>query len=448
MGFKCCVVGCYTGYATNKCAAKVSVFRFPQDQCLRDKWLRNIHTANHTITKHSRVCELHFRPDDFITETEDSHATRIKNREEKMLKLKRLKGTAYPSVFPNLPMYLTEKEKPIRGSKSSVSARAKNQNLRFSELEKEVFENEKLTDFSTLKSKIDDIYKGKFTLWISDGCVTFCYLKMVVQRPELLGSLKINSDLTFSAWVHKSPVPENKFSHLLSDKEKKHLKVTTEVSNVLSALNGMIENFTYETIKDLIIASLKEFLLVCDHEHVALIKFIIEQLKLLSTSKYAHRFSSDLTLLAYFWQMSSPSLYKKLADFFFLPSIRRLQDLSRGMSVKENITDGQYIEMRLKDSGYSRRVVALLIDEIYTAKRVEYRDGKFVGLTDEGKVAKTVLAFMVKSLSCKFKEIVCLVPQDTLTVSLLRSNFDKVMLEISKYFDVVAILSDNNAVNR
>ena len=164
MGFKCCVVGCYTGYATNKCAAKVSVFRFPQDQCLRDKWLRNIHTANHTITKHSRVCELHFRPDDFITETEDSHAMRIKNCEKKMLKLKRLKGTTYLSVFPNLPMYLTEKEKPIRGSKLSVSAHAKNQNLHFSELEKEVFENEKLTDFSTLKSKIDDIYKGKFTL--------------------------------------------------------------------------------------------------------------------------------------------------------------------------------------------------------------------------------------------------------------------------------------------
>ena len=47
-----------------------------------------------------------------------------------------------------------------------------------------------------------------------------------------------------------------------------------------------------------------------------------------------------------------------------------------------------------------------MIDEIYTAQRVEYSNGSFVGLTEEGIPSKTVLTFIIQSV----EDVVCLQP--------------------------------------
>ena len=57
----------------------------------------------------------------------------------------------------------------------------------------------------------------------------------------------------------------------------------------------------------------------------------------------------------------------------------------------------------------------LIIDEVYTASRMEYHDGEFVGLTEDGKVAKTLFVFMVNSMTSKYKDVVKLIPFDRLT---------------------------------
>ena len=45
-----------------------------------------------------------------------------------------------------------------------------------------------------------------------------------------------------------------------------------------------------------------------------------------------------------------------------------------------------------------KKAVTLLIDEVYTANRVEYQNGTFVGLTEDGACARKVLTFMVQSV--------------------------------------------------
>ena len=50
----------------------------------------------------------------------------------------------------------------------------------------------------------------------------------------------------------------------------------------------------------------------------------------------------------------------------------------------------------------------LLIDEIYTAKRLEFQNGKLYGL-DNDSPTKTICGFMLSSVAGKYKDMVSLV---------------------------------------
>ena len=69
-----------------------------------------------------------------------------------------------------------------------------------------------------------------------------------------------------------------------------------------------------------------------------------------------------------------------------------------------------YLKQTAEHLDKRERLMTLIIDEVYTAKRIEYLNGTFVGVTEEGEPAKTVQAFMVQSICSKFKDVVCLVP--------------------------------------
>ena len=60
----------------------------------------------------------------------------------------------------------------------------------------------------------------------------------------------------------------------------------------------------------------------------------------------------------------------------------------------------QYLKQRTLNFSESEKTVTLLIDEVYTTNHVEYQNGTFVGLTEDGACTRTVLMFMVQSV-CK-----------------------------------------------
>ena len=89
-----------------------------------------------------------------------------------------------------------------------------------------------------------------------------------------------------------------------------------------------------------------------------------------------------------------------------------------------------------------------MVDEVYTAQRVEYTNGSFIGWTEDGSPAKTVLSFMIQSICGKFKDVVCLIPVHKLDTHLLKTWFHKVMNFLDGIFDVVAVSADNHVCNR
>ena len=179
-----------------------------------------------------------------------------------------------------------------------------------------------------------------------------------------------------------------------------------------------------------------------------LINFCIEQLKLCFLPKSARHYSPDLLINSFLWHMTSNKLYLKLRDLFIPPCDRRLRTLCSDQTVTKSLVDIRYLHKRIEKLTMEERTCVLIIDEIYTAKKIEYSNGQFYGVNDDGDKAKTVLAFMIQSLMCKYRDVVLLIPTTILTVDCLRSYFDYAMKVLDELVLILAVSMDNSAVNR
>lgn len=106
----CCVPECKSNYnSTLKCnGSYVSVFLFPKDDILRQKWIAAIPRKNWTPSKNSVVCSKHFRTSEIVRYengiSPDGTQCSIVKRCPKLVE------NAVPTVFPNLPAYLSKPE--------------------------------------------------------------------------------------------------------------------------------------------------------------------------------------------------------------------------------------------------------------------------------------------------------------------------------------------------
>ena len=94
------------------------------------------------------------------------------------------------------------------------------------------------------------------------------------------------------------------------------------------------------------------------------------------------------------------------------------------------------------------KLVVLLLDEVYTAQRVEYSDGSFVGLTEDDVPTKTVLAFMIQPRCGKYRDAICLIPANKLDTDTLSHWFNRVLRAISAFYKVLVVCADNHVCNR
>lgn len=203
MGFKCCVPGCSSGYASDD-SINVSMHKFPNDEVRKNQWLRRINRADFIPSNNSRVCSKHFVESDFKNERQDSNVTRKRSRGGGCIVLRLLKDDVRPSVFPNQPSYLTTPEVHPRATTSHFENRILKQNAA---IQDQINEMEKLDSVSSLsdlheKSTSHSFFPGNFFLRRSadNSVCLFLSIDENMSPPKLQASIRVNEDLSFSAW--------------------------------------------------------------------------------------------------------------------------------------------------------------------------------------------------------------------------------------------------------
>ena len=125
-----------------------------------------------------------------------------------------------------------------------------------------------------------------------------------------------------------------------------------------------------------------------------------------------------------------------------------MQQLSSGTPANPYEIDTSYLKIRSSSLTSTEKIVNVMFDEVYTCSRVECVGGKLVGLTEEGKMSKTVFVFMIQSLHSKYKDVVKIIPLDALNTKLLENHFRSVLTALAPLYTVVSVASDNHVVNR
>ena len=357
-----------------------------------------------------------------------------------------------------MPKYLSSTKVVERSQASSSAARQAKSDQILKEKAAQMFELDAIDSFEMLKTKMQKlrIPDGYVYVLKENLCAFYLIQNNVTEAPELLVSVIISDQLKPTAFISSAPLGQSLYKHFLTDGFVKSLN---GISNILalcknialkeaSCRTSLIE-VAVSVLSDYVdLTSLLENCSDCENSNLELIKFIIEQLKLLQQPKHGRRYSVNLLTLSFLWQLSSTSLYKKLRTVLILPSISRLRQYSSGLSVETGTLDLSYLASRTQSLNEKERMVTLMIDEVYTAQRIEYSNGCFVGLTEDGKPAKTVLTFMVQSVCSRYKDVVCLIPVSQLDTALLQKWFEKVMIALDKLLFVVAVSVDNHICNR
>ena len=197
MVFKCCVPHCKSGLVTSKSRRKISFHALPKDSQRRDEWLRAI-SRDFTLTAHTRVCSLHFHPEDFVSQRQDSNI----RRQRGALHRKLLKEIAIPSIFPNYPKYLQRNRRRESSGASSSSQRIEAENLR---LETEIIafeESDVITDLDSLVLKFNEsVFRpSNFFLHPSESHEKRIFLNIdLCDVPTLKQSVTVFEDMSFVA---------------------------------------------------------------------------------------------------------------------------------------------------------------------------------------------------------------------------------------------------------
>lgn len=210
------------------------MFRFPHDPKLKAKWIKHLYRKPiYKPNKNSRVCSLHFLPEDLTYESVDTKESRKKSRKGPTRYLKYRPG-AYPRVHENLPTYFTSLPGPSRTTSASSEARIDKENRDIIK-QMEQIEQQDLVKFEDLLKPNYVPQVTGFVVIVHEKKVIFMQLKM--DPPTIISCLEISEDMKFTLSLRGSFVNKNHVKHIISA-HRDHISKHSEINNILAELKS------------------------------------------------------------------------------------------------------------------------------------------------------------------------------------------------------------------
>ena len=239
MVFKCAAPGCRTGY-DNVIPEGVSMHNFPLNVDLQKKWINAIRREEYIPGQPAKICSLHFHDSDFVQQYTDTNVTRKRSYGQQRIRRK-LKDDAVPSVFPNLPSYLSSPPNIPRPTSSSSAMRMEKENVQIAENIRNLEESDVINDLNSLKQMAQlSALPGGFLLYPSKDGNRIFTKAVVTETISIVSCVIVKPDLFFITSQNGNHLDEEKYASQMQYCRK--LIRFTDFLNLLAFLSSSQES--------------------------------------------------------------------------------------------------------------------------------------------------------------------------------------------------------------
>ncbi|KAH9378468.1 hypothetical protein HPB48_016552 [Haemaphysalis longicornis] len=334
---------------------RARVYRFPSDPAQNAAWTKAVRREKTYVpTKYTVVCEHHFHESDFVDSASytDSMTGKVI---EVPLKLRRLKPSAIPSVFPNCPAYLSRQETSARESPEEKRAFLMQKHSRSYNVRRSLTKHgeEKKNAIATF----EDLLKAVGGLSLTD------FWSMVVTQTRVLF-------LNFRNQKRQLCIVLQKVLCGVEEVTKDSAKNELQLEILLKRVVALLEELSSSALP---------------HEwQVEVVKFVTQQLQVLLNK--ASIYSADFMVFCSLVYTISPHAYRFIRSTAKLElphpqTIRRICASYNASPSREQEEDAFLFYARrlastLKDH---ERFVTLMMDEIHLQASFQYKGGCVTG---------------------------------------------------------------------
>ena len=375
---KCSAFGCKSGYKGAETDQNVQFHCFPHhNKELCEKWIAANPRKDFTPSQHSTICSLHFKPSDYVADHEDTNATRRKRKSSGTFVRRRLKPDAVPSIFADVPAYLLKTSGTPRSTvRATSSSRRQTEEAKLRELENALFAGDDVSSCTLAqllqRLQSETAVPDGYNFLLEDNHLVIYWLRTENGLPSVISSVTVNSDLTVVASVDGVILPTS----VLSDLVKGPIERMSQLINLMARVKAHGEDSRSRSLQcsvQIATSVLKKSLEQLDEtdgDEYRKISFIIEQLQLLFTDKYARHYSPQLMIMSFRIRSASNAAYTALLDenVLCMPSACTLEKVTRRLNTNSGQDNSSYLKMRVSKLNEFERKVVLIIDEIYIAK--------------------------------------------------------------------------------
>ena len=418
-----------------KAGDEVTYHRFPANPSLKKIWVSRVPLKNWQWKSSSRLCSNHFLPSDYKDESSDSN----KRREKPCIKKKLLKAAALPSVWPSTTIH-TMKKVPTQRPTSHAGAeqRAMSDAEKFNKVDA-------IQSFECLKDGKINVPDGVRVI-IADSHIAFMKMELRMnETPRIDYCLLVYPCLSYEMYWKNQKITVSEINV-----SQPHIPKLTSYSFLTGVLYGLEGKQDKRSNDDIICAIVDELEKVATSNEKKL-GFLCEQLKLLEKKPTRRRYSPDTLAVACMWDNVSPALYRLIqsSDVLTLPVDKYVRRLSSAITVDFDVSESTkaYLQARKEKLKRKDLNVNIILDEVFLRKLLQYLNGRFFG-KENGKVTKTLLNVMVKSVAGSYRDVVAMSPIDEISAEKIHTVWKNVVKEVTRLgFNVVSTTADGHRSN-